>query len=125
MNIDDAFPSRYLRPADLGQAAPVVTIAAVRLERVGPRKTSKPVVYFVGKEKGLILNRTNGSAIAALLRAKDTDAWPGGRVRLFVTETTFAGDAVPCIRIKAATATPAPVVDIRSRADRATTDMAR
>jgi hypothetical protein len=116
MNIDDAFPSRYLKPADLGQAAPAVVIAGVRLERVGSRQTSKPVLYFEGKSKGLILNKTNARAIAALVGTTETERWRGARVRLFVTTTTFGGETVPCIRVKSATA-PAAVVDIRSRSD--------
>ena len=104
VNILDAFPSKYLRPDDLGRAAPVVTIDAVRIEMVGSRRQKKPVVYFVGKSKGMILNKTNATAIATLLRTKDTDAWRGGRVRLYVTETKFGDDMVACIRVKAAIA---------------------
>jgi hypothetical protein len=101
MNIDDAFPSRYLRPGDLRQAAPVVTIASVKMERVGARRQTKPVLYFLGKSKGLILNKTNATAIAELLGTKDTVAWEGGRLRLFVTETLFGDKTVPCIRVQA------------------------
>jgi hypothetical protein len=102
VNITDAFPSKYLRPKDLGAAAPVVTIAAVRMERVGQRQTSKPVVTFVGKTKGLILNKTNATTIAQLLGTEDTEQWAGRQVRLYATDTTFGKDTVRCIRVKAA-----------------------
>jgi hypothetical protein len=102
VDIGDAFPSKYLRPKDLGTAAPVVTIAAVRLERVGQRQIQKPVCYFVGKTKGLILNKTNATTIAQLLGTPQTEAWAGRQVRLYATDTTFGKDTVPCIRVKAA-----------------------
>lgn len=63
------------------------------------RKTKKPVVYFVGKEKGLALNKTNGKTIAALYGNR-TEDWTGKKITMFATTTAFGGDTVECIRIK-------------------------
>ena len=44
----------------------------------------KLVAHFVGKDKAMILNRTNAEAIAQVAGTDDIDAWPGVRVILFV-----------------------------------------
>jgi hypothetical protein len=110
VNIDSAFPSNYLKASDLGDAQPVVTIDRVEIEGVGRDKEQKPVVYFKGKEKGIVLNKTNANKIATLVGSRDTEAWRGRQVRLYATETEFGGETVECIRIKAAggNAKPAP-----------------
>lgn len=112
MNIDSAFPSTYLKASDLGDQMPVVTIDRVEVEPVGRDKEMKPVVYFKGKEKGVVLNKTNSRKIAELTGSKDTDDWTGCQIRLYATETEFGGEMVECIRVKAAgspkAAKPAP-----------------
>lgn len=104
MNIKDAYPSNYLKASDLGAAQPIVTITGVKMEAIGRGKELKPVLYFAGKEKGLVLNKTNCNKIIELLKSGDTDEWEGQKIRLFATETEFAGETVDCIRVKAAAA---------------------
>ena len=100
MNINDAFPSHYLKASDLGDAQPIVTIDRVEIEAVGRDKEMKPVVYFQGKEKGIVLNKTNSKKIAQIASSPDTDDWRGVRVMLYATETEFGGETVECIRVK-------------------------
>ena len=102
MNIDSAFPSNYLKASDLGDKSPVVTIDRIEVEPIGRDKEMKPVIYFQGKEKGLVLNKTNAKKIAELTGSKDTDDWAGCQVRIYATETEFGGETVECIRIKGA-----------------------
>lgn len=102
MNIDSAFPSNYLKASDLGDAQPTVTIERIEVEPIGRNKEIKPVLYFAGKEKGLVLNKTNAKKIAELTGSKDTDDWSGCQVRIYATETEFGGETVECIRVKAA-----------------------
>ena len=101
MNINDAFPSNYLKASDLGNAQPVVTIARVDMEPVGREKEMKPVVYFAGKQKGIVLNKTNSKKIAELAGSFDTDDWIGVAVRLYATDVEFQGETVEAIRMKA------------------------
>jgi len=103
-SIDAVFPSNYLKASDLGDAAPVVTIQKLEIEAIGRNKEMKPVLYFKGKDKGLVLNKTNANKIATLVGSRDTDQWRGKKVRLYATETEFGGETVECIRIKAANA---------------------
>jgi hypothetical protein len=102
MNINDSFPSAYLKASDLGTAQPVVTIERVEHEPVGREKELKAILYFVGKEKGVVLNKTNSKKIVELIGSPETDDWSGFKIRLFATTTEFGGETVECIRVKAA-----------------------
>lgn len=101
-NIDSVFPSNYLKASDLGQKQVVVTIDRMEIEAIGRNKEMKPVLYFTGKQKGLVLNKTNAAKIAALTGSKDTDDWTGCQIRLYATEVEFGGEAVEAIRVKSA-----------------------
>lgn len=99
-DIDKIFPSRYLKAGDLDGREITVTIKEVKLENVGQTKESKPVLYFRGAQKGLVLNITNSKRIAMMAGSKDTDDWVGQRIILYPTETEFGGETVDCIRVK-------------------------
>lgn len=109
MNINSAFPSKYLKAADLNGKAVPLTIREVRMEDVGRTKDQKPVVYFMGKDKGLVLNRVNSNKIAELAGSFDTEDWGGTVIAIYPTETEFAGETVECIRVKAPKLAPKPV----------------
>ncbi len=70
MKINEAFPSNYLKAADLQDREVTVTMADVKMEKLGD--DSRPVLYFRGKEKGLVLNKTNANNIASRY-GDDTD----------------------------------------------------
>lgn len=108
MNINDAFPSNYLKASDLGDSQPVVTVDRVELEPFGRTKEMKPVVYFAGKQKGIVLNKTNSKKIAEIAMSHDTDDWHGVQIRLYSTEVDFQGETVEAIRVKAPTAVGRP-----------------
>lgn len=100
-HINDAFPSKYLKASDLKGRTVSVTIDRVEFEAVGQSREMKPVVYFAGKEKGMVLNKTNANKIMQLLESPVTEEWQGGQIAIYPTETTFAGDTVECVRVKA------------------------
>ncbi len=68
----------------------------------------KPVLYFDGGQKGLVLNKTNATAIAEDY-GDNTEAWPGRDIVLFIQKVTFQGKLMPAIRVRVQ-ATPQPVV---------------
>lgn len=103
MDIDAAYPSKYLKASDLQGRQPTVTIDRVIIEEVGRDKESRPVIYFTGKDKGMVLNRTNANSVASIY-GKDTDGWIGRPVTLFVIMTEFNRNMVEALRLK-----PAPV----------------
>src|SRR5688572_15517001 len=102
MNIETAFPSKYLRAADLNGAVVPVTIDRPTQQQVGRDRELKPVLYFSGQTKGLVINKTNARKIAELTGEANTDDWAGHRVALFPMDVEFEGKTVPAIRVKAA-----------------------
>lgn len=112
MNINGAFPSNYLKAADLQGRRALVTISHVTMEDIGD--DHKPVLYFAGKEKGMVLNRTNANAIAEITGGEETEAWTGKAIVLFSTKVDFQGRRVDAIRVdrpapgQAAAAPPPP-----------------
>ena len=78
-NVAEYFPSTYLKASDLKGASPTVTIERVEYEAVGRQKDMKPIVYFAGKEKGLVLNKTNCNKIVEIAQSPVTEDWPGVR----------------------------------------------
>lgn len=102
MNINSAFPSKYLKAADAEDGDLLLTIARVKMENVGAKGKDdmKPVVYFGEVEKGLVLNKTNAKMISKIAKSEDTDDWAGTKVRLIATEVEFQGDLVMSLRVR-------------------------
>lgn len=100
MNINEAFPSKYLSAADLGDKTPIVIIAGFEMiELEGDHGTEvKPFITFEKTKKGMILNKTNANAIQDLY-GPDTDAWLGKAIKLVVARVDFQGRRVSAIRI--------------------------
>lgn len=108
MKISDAFPSKYLKAADLPDGRDVrVQVQDVRLETLEQSGDEKPVCYFIGKTRGLVLNSTNATAISAVL-GDETESWHGQTIILFSATTTFGGKTVPCIRVRVPRTSPPP-----------------
>lgn len=97
MNINEAFPSNYLKAADLKGQTPTVTMSHVVSEQMGDDR--KLVLYFKGKEKGVVLNKTNANNIASIY-GPETDAWEGQKVTLAAAWVDFQGRSVEAIRIR-------------------------
>jgi len=98
MKIGKAFPSTYLRAADLDGEDTTVTIEEFAEEEINGEQ--KPILYFRELEKGLVLNKTNGNSIAQVLGTDETDDWIGQRITLFETVVDYQGKPTPAIRVK-------------------------
>ena len=101
MKINQAFPSKYIKAADLGGKEFTLAIAKVQIEDVGGQGSEeyKPVLYFDGRTKGVVLNRTNATAIANRY-GDDTDDWTGKDVIIYPDTVMFQGKMVDCIRMR-------------------------
>lgn len=97
MRISTAFPSDYLKAADLNGKAVRVTIESVSTEEVG--NDQKPVLHFVGKDKGLVLNKTNANRIVEATGTDETDDWKGWAITLYACKVDFQGKRVDAIRV--------------------------
>jgi hypothetical protein len=96
MKISNAFPSKYLKASDLQDHNVAVTISHVDLQDIGDSER-KPVLHFHGKNKGLVLNKTNSRVIASIY-GDDTERWDGKPLILFPAMVDFRGDQVEAIR---------------------------
>lgn len=102
MNINNSFPSKWLKSGDIEDGTDLVlTIKAVEIETVGQGEDAeeKPVIYFNETEKGLVLNKTNAATIAALY-TPETDNWTGKKVALFSTEVPFGSKMTVALRVR-------------------------
>ena len=97
MDMRKAFPSEYLKVADLDGRELKLTITNVKMADLNGEM--KPVVYFKEKKEGLVLNRTNNKSIQKAL-GWDSKKWVGCSIILFPTDVPFKGDVVEAIRIK-------------------------
>ncbi len=97
MNINNAFPSDYLKASDLQGRKIKVVIDRVEMKKLGD--DTKPVVYFQGKEKGMALNRTNGMTIAAVY-GPETAGWTGKPIYLYSAKVPFQGQMVDSLRVE-------------------------
>ncbi len=97
VTIDEMFPSKYLRAADLPRKGMTLTIDAVEPEKLG--NDDKWVLYFVGdEERGLVLNKTNALTIADAY-GKNTAEWTAQKIHLRKEKVAFQGGRVDAIRV--------------------------
>ncbi len=113
MKLSEAFPSNFLKADDLGGKNVTVEIDEVTFEEIGQGrdKEQKIIIAFKGKEKKLIVNKTNANTIAKLIGSDDTDDWPGHRITLTSREVDYQGTPMLAIRVslqKPASAAAAP-----------------
>ena len=100
MKKDEMLQGNYLKAADLqGQSVPVV-IRELRQEEMQDGQ-KKFVLYFNGKDRGLVLNKTNTARLFEYV-ADDSDDWPGQRINLVPTKVDYKGDLVDAVRIHSA-----------------------
>ncbi len=111
MKISAAFPSKYLKAADLQDREIKLVIAKVELEAIGD-DDRKPAVYFTKAKKALICNKTNAKAIAAAY-GDDTDDWTGKQIILFPMMVQFRDEMVESIRVKIPKPVAAPQVPVQ------------
>lgn len=97
MDINNVFPSKYLKAADLAGRTVKVKINTVGIEEIG--KDHKPVLMFAGKQKGLVLNKSNAQIIASVY-SPETNGWIGRDIELRPDKTQFNGQMVDCIRVQ-------------------------
>lgn len=101
MKISEEFPSKYLKASDLQNRDVKVIMANVEREKLGD--DMKLVLYFKGKEKGVVLNKTNSNTIVDAY-GDDTDEWYDQELILFSVMVDFQGKVGPAIRCRVPTA---------------------
>lgn len=97
MDINNSFPSNYLKAADLQNKTIKATIRTVIEEKMG--SDIRPVLYFQGKEKGMVLNKTNAMTIAQAF-GPETENWAGGIIEIFPAFVDYQGKQVQGLRVR-------------------------
>ena len=98
VDYNTAFPSKYIKAAELQKRAHTLTIESVGFEKVG--QDQRLVIYFVGKQKGLPINKTNGDAIAYIY-GNETNNWHNKLIEIYPTlGQNPAGQTVEVIRVR-------------------------
>lgn len=97
VKIGNAFPSDYLKAADLNGKAVRLVIETVTVEKIG--EDQKPVLHFAGKDKTLVLNKTNTNRIVEAVGSDETDDWAGWSIVLYPCKVDYQGKRVDAIRV--------------------------
>jgi hypothetical protein len=105
MNVNDFYQteSKWLKASDLKNkdGKPIKVKLTIDHAEVVEFKdnTKKLAVMFKGKEKGLVLNKTNAQLIAEQ-HGGNSDEWSGLEISIYPTTTDFGGERVECIRVE-------------------------
>ncbi len=98
------FDERFIGSWDLeGHESVKVTIEDVKREelRAGPGAAAehKPVIYFKGKKKGMVCNRTNAKRIAEK-HGEDVSEWVGKQIEIYVEKVSAFGAQHAALRVR-------------------------
>lgn len=97
MNVDEVYPSRWLKAEDIGDKKIKVTIESVEKEDFD--NGSKLVLFFGEMDKGLVLNLTNKNKMVEGL-GKETNDWIGEKIELYTALVSYKKEEVKAIRLK-------------------------
>ena len=97
MKVSEKFASNYLKAEDLQGRKVHVVIASVGFEQINGE--DHLATYFRGKQKSLILNKTNASYLASAI-SDETDNWAGQEIVLYPAKVNFQGRMVDAIRVE-------------------------
>ncbi len=103
-DVRQMFDSAYVGAWDLQGRDVVVTIASItpgELSKAGTSKKDKaPIIHFEGRDKGMVLNKTNMKIIAGIYGGFKVKAWIGKPITLYATTCQFGPNTVDCIRVR-------------------------
>ena len=103
MNINNVYPGRWLKAADLAGKPRVLEIAAADMEELQSpdgKRQDRLVLQFANEAKALVVNKTNLYNISEFLGA-ETDDWVGHAIEVYPDRTDLGGKRVACIRVRA------------------------
>jgi hypothetical protein len=103
MKMSNAFPSKYIRAADLDGRQHLLTFDRVEMEAISD-DDRKPIIYFRERQlpwhsRGWVLNKTNSKVLVSNF-GDDTDTYPGQKIVLFPATVDLRGETVEAIRCR-------------------------
>jgi hypothetical protein len=103
LKANELCPSPNLQALDIGTDlgdSVNVTIKGFDKSEVGKEKQVRSRLFVEEFDRPLVINRTNVKALIDLY-GNDTSDWIGEQFNLYVSETSFNGDTVRCLRVRA------------------------
>jgi hypothetical protein len=100
-NVNEMFPSRFFRAADVPKRGLTLVIENVTEEEVngdGEGKQKKWALKFKNEDQLLVLNKTNGTILAEAF-GPDTESWIGKAITLRTEKVSFGGRLTDGIRV--------------------------
>ena len=92
----DFYGGRFLKSEDIVGKPFVGTIERVKGEKMQDGRM-RAVVYFEGREKGIVLNATRHRFVVGATKSKNSDDWIGLKIGVRAGVTDFGGKDVGCI----------------------------
>ncbi len=111
MDMNNAFPSKYLSSSDFLSGPVHAQIAGIRMEDVSPDNKpteNKPVIYFNSLNRGVVLNVTNNKTLCALFGG-ESDNWTNQIIEIYVIDTEMGGEPKKGIRFRGVPQQPVPM----------------
>lgn len=103
--ISKEFPSRFLKGDEITGKEVPVTVKDIKKELVYSRQTNKKdevlVMYFQGKERGVVMKKERSTDMKAITGSDDTDGWIGKKVIMFTQKRKAKDGIFDVIRFKA------------------------
>ena len=95
------FDYRFLSSDELTKDA-TVRIKSITKDQTfnGREKEDVVVMHFVGKEKGIIVNKTNSKRIAKIANSPNVEDWVGIEITLTTESVSAFGTTTDAIRVK-------------------------
>ena len=99
MNVNDVYPSKndHLKAGDLNGHQVKVTIEGMEIAEF--TEGNKIVLKFAGKDKTMVMNKTNSRKVAEYY-GDDTDGWMGKEIVIYPDKTEFNNAMVDCLRVR-------------------------
>jgi hypothetical protein len=99
METDKYFAGNWLKAEDLKGNTVEAIIESSKEEVIGENNDKKLVVYLVGFDKGLVLNKTNWEKLKESW-GSESDNWKNKKIRLCTKMVPYKDKEVPAIRIE-------------------------
>ncbi len=102
-SMNDAFPSKYLSAEDLNGLDHTVVITHYATDTLKGRDGQdelKYIFFFQNHKKGLVMNKTNGKTITALVGSSNFDDWIGKAITIGTAWVDSFGEQVLSIRVR-------------------------
>lgn len=113
-HVDLLHPSKYLRGAELLGKTVTVVIDGIdpraELKRTDGSTEHRPLLRFKGKDKMMVLNRTNAQAIARM-HGTEVKGWIGKSIKLRAEKVTAFGKEWDALRVVVERGGKAPADD--------------